>query len=81
MYKRLTGKEEDETIPVGTIAQRENKNTEKLAAWIRANFFVPDARIGWIPFGVKKGLEFIRKEKINLIFSSSLIELNSTVRS
>ncbi|MBC8527132.1 MAG: glycosyltransferase family 4 protein, partial [Candidatus Cloacimonetes bacterium] len=44
---------------------------KKLAHWIRLNLFIPDAKIGWIPFAVKAGKHIIRNENPDIIFSSS----------
>lgn len=33
---------------------------------------VPDVFIGWLPFAVHKGLEILRKEKVDILFSTSL---------
>jgi glycosyltransferase involved in cell wall biosynthesis len=33
---------------------------------------VPDVFIGWLPFAVHKGLEILRKEKVDVLFSTSL---------
>ncbi len=35
-------------------------------------FHVPDPFIGWLPFAVLKGIEIIKKEKINAILSTSM---------
>ncbi len=43
----------------------------KLVKWIRANFFIPDARKGWNRAAVKIGAKVIRDEKIDLVFISS----------
>ena len=34
-------------------------------------FFIPDTTIGWLPFALKKGLKIIKKEKPQLIYSTS----------
>ena len=39
----------------------------KFFSWL----FFPDNKVGWIPFALMKGLKLCRREKINLIFSSS----------
>ncbi len=36
--------------------------------WLQA----PDVFIGWLPFAVRRGLEIARKEKVNVLFSTSL---------
>lgn len=70
-YKKLTGRPALEALPVGLLTHEKKNVVERLASWIRANLFIPDARIGWIPFATKKGLQIIDEEKIDLIFSSS----------
>lgn len=42
-----------------------------LGEFVRLNFFVPDSRIGWYRPALKKGLELVREEKPDLIFSTS----------
>ena len=44
---------------------------QRLALWVRRTLFIPDARIGWLPFAFFRGLEIIRKEKIDIIFATS----------
>lgn len=70
-YKKLTGRQDDESLPVGFLTDRKSGFTEKMASWIRANLFVPDARIGWIPFATRQAMQIVREENIDLIFSSS----------
>lgn len=70
LYKGLTGQKGN--IPTHILNKSENESIiQKFAKWIRANLFIPDARKGWIPSIVKKGLEIVEQEKPDLIFSSS----------
>ncbi len=72
LYKKFTGKKPTDTIPNDVLINKENVTLrEKFARFVRANFFIPDAKIGWVPFAVNKGKEIIEKEGINLIFTSS----------
>jgi len=43
------------------------------ADWLRFLkwFLIPDSKIGWFPLALRKGLRLVRKEKIDLIFSTS----------
>ncbi|NIT60456.1 MAG: glycosyl transferase family 1, partial [Aliifodinibius sp.] len=51
IYKRLTGKSSENSIPAGFIGQNGKKSVlENLSRIIRMNLFLPDARIGWLPF-------------------------------
>lgn len=70
-YKSITGKT-NENIPTFVLNKSEKESiTEKLSKWIRANLFIPDAKIGWARNIVTEGLEVIKAEKPDLIFSSS----------
>src|SRR5688500_11953236 len=48
-YRKLTGKGKDVAIDVNTIRKEgaSVSGTEMLSEFIRATFFIPDARIGW----------------------------------
>lgn len=59
---------------LAAIAADVNKKTsllKRFSIFIRASFFIPDARIGWLPFALIKGFKLIRQEKIDLIFTTS----------
>jgi len=71
LYKKFTGMSSDEAIPVAALTEQKISWKKKLAHWIRLNLFIPDARIGWIPFAVKAGKHIIENEKPDIIFSSS----------
>ena len=69
-YKKITGSTNN--IPTHVLSKSSNeKPLQKMMRWIRANLFVPDARVGWIPYLVKEGSKIISEEKPDLIFSSS----------
>lgn len=72
IYKSITGKTGKEKIPTFVLNESENeKLTEKISKWIRANLFIPDAKSGWIKYIYNEGLKIIEKENPDLIFSSS----------
>jgi glycosyltransferase involved in cell wall biosynthesis len=70
LYKKFTGRKSEENIP-DYVFDSKNNFKDRISRWIRVNFFIPDSRMGWIPFAVKKGLTIIEKENIDLIFTSS----------
>lgn len=70
LYKKWTGKS-GEAIPVAVLAQKKPGLRHSLAAFIRLNFFIPDAKKGWIPFALREGRRIIEQYKPELIFSSS----------
>ncbi|MFC1887719.1 glycosyltransferase [Candidatus Cloacimonadota bacterium] len=71
IYKKFTGMKLDESIPVAILTEKNLNWKKKIAHWIRLNLFIPDAKIGWIPFAVREGKKIIQQEKPDLIFSSS----------
>lgn len=70
LYKKWTGKN-GEAIPVAVLAQKKPGLRNALAAFIRLNFFIPDAKKGWVPYAVKEGEKLIERYRPDLIFSSS----------
>lgn len=55
---------------------------KKISAYIRANWFIPDARKGWNRYAIRTGIEYIQKQNVDAIIttgpphSSHLIGLN-----
>ncbi|MDW8274577.1 MAG: glycosyltransferase, partial [Chitinophagales bacterium] len=43
---------------------------QKVAEWVRANFFIPDARLGWIPFAQRAAASIIRSENIKVVITT-----------
>ncbi|MEC7773287.1 MAG: hypothetical protein VYE25_01990, partial [Bacteroidota bacterium] len=43
---------------------------DKMLAFIRLNLFIPDARIGWNPFAIRKALKIIRDENVKYVITT-----------
>ena len=71
LYNRLRGKPADEALPIGGVGQGGGGVAARLSQWVRANLFVPDARIGWIPSAVSAAKRLVRHERIDAIITSS----------
>lgn len=72
IYRKFTGKAKDEKLPTFILSKTGKENfKDRAAKWIRGNIFIPDARIGWLPYAVKAGVKIIKEENVDLIFSSS----------
>lgn len=69
LYSRVTSKSSNDGIPQGGI---ENKKFlfQRIARFIRGNFFIPDSRVGWKNYAIKKGKEILENEEIDLIIST-----------
>jgi hypothetical protein len=71
-YRKLTGRKKGQAIDVDNIEKGSKKRfSDKIAEFIRATFFIPDARKGWKRYAVAEGKKIIETEKPDLIFSSS----------
>ena len=72
LYKKFTKKNVDEKIPVGLLSKSEGAGfKEKFARWVRANIFIPDARVACNFPMIRAGNEIIGKHKIRAIFCST----------
>jgi glycosyltransferase involved in cell wall biosynthesis len=71
-YNILKGKKLKSGINTLELSKgKRDKFSHKFFKWCRANLFIPDARLGWLPFLIYKGNKIIKTQKPDLIFSSS----------
>lgn len=70
VYNFLRG-QSGNNVPTQVISDSKKKSfVQKLSEYIRANFFVPDARKGWVKYAVKKGEEIINNEEIAAVVTT-----------
>ena len=69
VYAFLTGRSKKDAVMVGTV-RREGGFIERAASWVRANVFLPDARVGWVPFAVREGIRLHREQRFDVVFTS-----------
>jgi len=55
-------------LPKGAVPQQ--TFWQRLAAYIRGNFFIPDARKGWVPFALAKAQKLLSKEAISYVVTT-----------
>ena len=71
LYARLTGTSDvQEAVPSGSFDPRASSWIERMARWIRANVFLPDARVGWLPFAVARGIQLLRSNRFDAVLTS-----------
>lgn len=70
LYHTLKGGK-NKSIPKDVMSSKKKGLFQKLSIWARSNIFIPDARIGWKKFMIKKAEEIIEKHQIELIFSTA----------
>ena len=67
-YRKLSNKKE---IPYGGFSnQKKITLFEKFSRMIRGNLFIPDPRRGWNKYAIKKALELIKSEQIQVVITS-----------
>ena len=69
-YARLTGRSDEDSVAVGSVKRDGANWKEAIAQWVRANIFLPDARVGWVPFGALRGRQLLAAESFDAIVTS-----------
>ncbi len=70
LYSLLKSGNTKKQIPVGDIGDKKKSSFDKLSAYIRANYFIPDARVGWNKKAIPEVEKIIKKEKIDFIITT-----------
>lgn len=70
LYKTFTNKKKDAPIYNAFIDEGKISWKQKLALFLRANLFIPDARIFWVKPSIKYLKTYITNNKIDLIIST-----------
>jgi glycosyltransferase involved in cell wall biosynthesis len=69
-YNMLKGKK-DRSVSVALInIDKKRSLVDRLAMYIRSNFFIPDARKGWVPFAYREALKIIEEEQADLLVTT-----------
>jgi len=70
-WASIFSKKSSKTISKGIISEDKAQSfIEKLLLYIRGNFFIPDARVGWVKPSVSFLLDYIKKENIDTIITT-----------
>ena len=71
LYRAFSGKKKGEKIDNTLMTNLKQKNwKERFAAWIRGNFFIPDARVWWIRPSISFLEKWLQENKVEVIVSS-----------
>jgi glycosyltransferase involved in cell wall biosynthesis len=71
-YKKFLGINKDETVKMGFIQEKEKNKSWKsnLSLWVRGNFFIPDARCGWVKPSARYLKEYLNEHPVDAIIST-----------
>ncbi len=72
LYRKFTGVKKGVSLDVAVNKRGAEKSfKQRVAEFIRATFFIPDARIGWYRNAVAEGMKITKEYPISMIYSSS----------
>ncbi|PCJ82450.1 MAG: glycosyl transferase family 1, partial [Flavobacteriales bacterium] len=70
LYNLLKGKK-GKHVPMGLIGLQNSKSLfQRISIYLRANYFIPDARKGWNKYAIAKADELFKKEKFDAIITT-----------
>ncbi len=69
-FAKLFSTSKTNTISSGIIADKKQSLLEKCMLWIRGNFFIPDARVGWVKPSVNFLKSYLHLNPVDVIISS-----------
>lgn len=70
LYSKLTTGDSKKGIPMGSVGTNKKGILQKLSLFVRGNFFVPDARVGWNKYALKEAKKIINSENIELVITT-----------
>jgi len=70
LYSLIMTGDNKKGIPQGHINSKKEGIFGKLTAYIRGNMFVPDARVGWNRYAIKKAKKIIQELDVNYIITT-----------
>ncbi len=71
LYRKLLGLKPSEKIQTGFLSEeRKPRRLERIARWVRGNFFIPDARFLWIKPSVRFLTKWLDEHPVDLIVST-----------
>lgn len=80
MFKALTGRKKDAPMSNPLVARDKKPGAlEKLAVWIRGNFFIPDARALWIRPSVRFLTRYLKENPVDALLSDGPPHTNTMI--
>lgn len=70
IYSKIASGDRKKAIPYGDVPTKNQSFFKKMAAFIRGNFILPDARKYWRKHALPKAKELIEKEDIKLVITT-----------
>ena len=69
-FAKVFSKSKTKQVSSGIITNKKQSVLEKLMLWVRGNFFIPDARIGWVKPSVDYLQNYISENNIDVVVTT-----------
>src|SRR5690606_39051601 len=69
-FAKIFSKKKTKQMSSGIISKKEISALEKLMLYIRGNFFIPDARVGWVKPSVKFLSKYISENSVDVVITT-----------
>ena len=69
-YSFLKSGKKDQIVPQGNLGSKKKGIIDKIATYVRGNFFIPDARVGWNRYAYQKAVELLKQEHFDLVITT-----------
>jgi len=69
-FAKIFSKNKTKQVSSGIITNKKQSVLEKLMLWVRGNFFIPDARVGWVKPSVAYLEKYISENNIDTIITT-----------
>lgn len=79
LFKKISGRKKTDSANPVYVRDRKLSRIDKLAIWIRGNFFIPDARCFWIKPSVKFLKKYINENPVDAIFTDGPPHTNTVI--
>ena len=80
LFKKISGRRKSESLNnIVHVRGKRQSLIDKIAIWIRGNFFIPDARSLWIKPSVQFLLNYLQDHSIDAIFSDGPPHTNTMI--
>jgi len=66
----MLGQAKHASIGVGFVGEGRANMRQRFARWVRANFFLPDARVGWVPFALRRARQLLAEDTFDAVITS-----------
>jgi glycosyltransferase involved in cell wall biosynthesis len=69
-YSFLKSGHAQQEIPQGNVGGKKKSPLDQLATYVRGNFFIPDARVGWNRYAYRKAAELLAQESFDVVITT-----------